>query len=271
MSDSATAAPGRANPLVTVQPGTGESALYCFHPLSGSAAVYGPLVARIGRDQQAYGLQAVGLLDGWSPDPTVTAMARRYATAIQPHATAPAVFLGYSLGGVLAVETAGLLADRLRVPPRVVLIDCDPLYLPRDDSGPWQVLVRQTLGIDLPVAGLAALPVADALAEVRAAGARQGRIPARMSLDRLAVMLRVCEANETAAARHVTLPYPGTVHVVRSAGAEPGGDSWHAFADRAVVTVVPVGHHDIMGAAGVPVVADVVRALLPVIRRARGR
>lgn len=144
----------------------------------------------------------------------------------------------------------------------MVLIDCDPLYRPREEGGPWQILARQALGIELPVDGLAVLPAEQALERVRAAGARQGRIPVRMSLERLAVMLKVCEANEAAAARHVPMPYPGTVHLIRSAGAVPDADPWHAFAERAVVSVVAVGHHDIMGAVGVPHVADVVRPLL---------
>jgi thioesterase domain-containing protein len=257
-------------PLVTVQPGTAGPPVYCFHPQGGSAAVYGPLAARIGRDHLVYGLQSIGLLPGHDPDRTVAAMAHRYAGAVAAHRLDGAVLLGYSLGGVLALETARLLRER-REEPRVVLVDCDPLYAPRPGSGPWQTLVRQVLNIDLPVEPLADLPVERALETVRTAGARQGRIPARMNLDRLARMLDVCQANEAAAADHVPLPFPGTVHVVRSAGASPDGDVWDAFADRTVVSVVDVDHHDIVDRRGVPAVADVVRSLLRPALDAHGR
>lgn len=249
-------------PLVTVQPGAGPPVV-CFHPQGGSAAVYGPLAAHIGRDHLVHGLQSVGLTAGHEPDRTVEDMARRYADAVEALPLPGAVFLGYSMGGVLALETARLLGERGTPVERVILVDCDPLYAPRPGGGPWATLVRQVLNIDLPVEPLDGLPVGQALETVRAAGARQGRIPARMSLDRLARMWDVCRANEEAVARHVPAPYPGAVHVVRSAGATPDGDVWDAFADRAVVTVVDVDHHDIVDRNGAPAVADVVRSLLP--------
>lgn len=245
-------------PLVTVQPGGEGPPLYCFHPQGGSAAVYGRLAAHIGRDHLVYGLQSIGLVAGHEPDRTVAAMAHRYADALAAHRNDDAVLLGYSMGGVLALETARLLGGR----GRVVLVDCDPLYAPRPGGGPWHTLVRQVLNIDLPVEPLDGMPVPRALETVRTAGARQGRIPARMSLDRLNRMLEVCQANESAAADHVPMPYPGTVHVVRSAGATPDADVWDAFADRAVVSVVEVDHHDIVDRRGAPAVAEVARSLL---------
>lgn len=254
-----------ARTLVWVQQGVAGPPIYCFHPLGGSAAVYGQLAIHIGRHQPVRGLQAIGLQPGCDPDRTVADMARRYAAEIrQDRPPARPVFVGYSMGGVLAVETARRLSAELPEPPAVVAIDCDPLYSTGDDAGPWRVLAHQVLAIDLPVQRLAQSSIPDGLALVRAAAAEQGRIPLRFPLDRLHAMLRVCQANERAAAAHVPSHYPGTVHVLRPAtsGAVAGGDMWNGFADHVALSLVAADHHTIMGTPGYPLVAARIRELI---------
>lgn len=264
--------------LVWVQHGPIGTPLYCFHPFGGSAAVYGQLAIHIGRDQPVRGLQAVGLLPGQEPDRTVPDMARRYAEEIQldlshlpPAAREPMdpptrqpVFVGYSMGGVLAVETARQLVTRLPEPPVVMVVDCDPVYHSSNGTGPWRILVEQVLAVDLQMTDLIGRPVREGLALVRAAAAEQGRIPLRFPLDRLHAMLRVCEANERAAARHVPAHFPGNLHVLRPAVSMPmtGADQWSAFADRVEVAAVPGDHHNLLGPVGYPFVAARIRALL---------
>jgi thioesterase domain-containing protein len=255
--------------LVPIQPGTVGPPVYCFHPFGGSAAPYGGLAAQLGRDRLVKGLQAVGLAAGGRPDRTVPEMARRYAAEITTDpvalAAGPVLLLGYSMGGVLAVETARLLRDRLPE-PAVVLVDCDPRYAP-DAAGPWHILVRQVLDVDLPPERLAGLPRRDALALLRSVAAEQRRLPARFGLDRLERMFQVCQYNERAAASHVPERYPGTVHVLRTTGATPNvardaeSDVWNGFADDVRLHTLPMGHHDVMGPAGYPHVAAYVRRL----------
>jgi thioesterase domain-containing protein len=254
--------------VVAVQPGTAGPPVYCFHPLGGSAAVYGDLATHLGRDRIVYGVQAVGLLPGQEADRTVARMARRYATAIaeQPPAEAP-LFLGYSMGGVLALETARLLP--VHVPqPRIVAIDCDPTYAVGADGGPWKILVHQVLNLDLELDELAGLSTVEALIRIRAAGAAQRRLPARFGLDRLERMLMVCRVNEQAAAAHVPAYYSGTVHAFRStagstdSGVARGPDSWTLFCDEVVVHPVPADHHTIMSPSGYPIVAERLRHLV---------
>jgi thioesterase domain-containing protein len=265
---SVVGSPPRA--LVSVQTGAVGPPVYCFHPFGGSAAPYGGLAAHLGRDQLVKGVQAVGLEEGWTPDRSVPDMARRYASEIaadaQSYGAGPVLLLGYSMGGVLAVETGRLLRART-VEPTVVLVDCDPRYSPQQ-GGPWHILVHQVLALDLPLEQVVGLSRPDALAVVRSAAAAQRRLPARFNLGRLERMFQVCQHNDRAAAAHVPAHYPGTVHVLRSTGDEPptGGeptaDAWHAYAGRAVVHTVPTNHHDIMGPAGYPHVAAHVRRLL---------
>lgn len=250
--------------VVAVQPGTDGPPVYCFHPLGGSAAVYGDLALHLGRDQLVYGVQAVGLDPGREPDRTVPAMARRYAAEIaaQPPAEG-ALFIGYSMGGVLALETARLMPVGLP-PPRVVVIDCDPTYRAGADGGPWPILVRQVLNLELDLDELAELSTMEALARVRAAGSAQRRLPARFDLNRLDRMLTVCRINEQAAAAHVPAYYAGTVHAFRSGDATAVGrpDAWAPYCDEVVVHPVPADHHTIMSPAGYPLVAQRLRHLL---------
>jgi len=132
--------------IVCLQPGkAGARPLYCFHPFGGSAAVYGPLAPHIHPELPVYGLQSVGLIPGREPDTGVTGMADRYAAEILHRSPPfPALLVGYSMGGIIAVETA----RRLPASPPVVLIDSDPLYN-HDTVDPWGILVRQVFDIEL--------------------------------------------------------------------------------------------------------------------------
>jgi len=236
--------------LVTIRAGTVGPPVYCFHPLGGSAAVYGPLAALLDTGIPVFGLQSAGLVSGQEPDRSVPDMASRYARELDP--PPGSIFLGYSFGGIVAFETLRLLdADAATL----MLIDTDPLYTPAQNSGPWHILTRQVLDIALPPGELAELSTTDALERVRAAAAAEGRLPSRFQLDRLARMLEVCRANERAAARHVPAPYRGPTHVFRSRGLT-GGDVWAAFAPNLTVHPVPVDHRDILGPVGYPYLVD---------------
>lgn len=99
-------------PVVVAFTGAGESAL-AFVPL-----------ARLLPEYRVIGVQARGLERRAIPDYTVTAAARRAArhlTHAEPDG--PLLFIGHSLGGVIAMETARTLAARGRVVDHVVCLD----------------------------------------------------------------------------------------------------------------------------------------------------
>ncbi|CAM2068730.1 Amino acid adenylation domain-containing protein [Sulfidibacter corallicola] len=92
---------------------TGRSKVFAFPPMLGFAMVYRPLAERL-PDLSLYGFDFTNV-----PDP-----AERYADhieAIQP--TGPLKLMGYSAGGNLAFETAGVLEARGRTLECLVLID----------------------------------------------------------------------------------------------------------------------------------------------------
>lgn len=268
-TDGSDESPARA--LVVVQAGSAGPATYCFHAFGGSVAPYGQLATHLGRDRRLFGLQAVGLHPGTAPHRSVLAMAHRYAMEIADDApVGPAVFLGYSMGGQLALETARLLTNLLDEPPLVVAVDSDPRYRSQRPEDAWSLLVHQVLNLDSPVPGLSARPRTEALAAVRAAAAAERKLPPRFSLERLARMADVCQANERAAAQYRPQPYAGRTASVRStataAGLTPSApDPWAEYVPHLVTRYVPGDHHSIMTKAGYPLLAAVIRELLDTV------
>ncbi|MGI5212812.1 thioesterase domain-containing protein [Plantactinospora sp. CA-290183] len=257
-------APARC--MTVVQKGTAGPPLYCFHAFGGTVAPYGELAPHIGRDRLVLGLESAGLSQEESGDPAVLDMAHRYATEIAADPPAGrSLFLGYSLGAVLALEAARLLADLLDEPPLVVAVDGDPAYRSTGSDTAWSILTNQVLNVDLVTDGFSALPREAALTEVRAAAAAQRRVPPRYPLERLGRILDVCRHNEAAAAAYRPRPYPGPVLSIRSSdpagGSSDAPDPWSPQISRLTVRRLPGDHQSIMSSAGYPALAALIRDL----------
>ncbi|MYS21747.1 Thioesterase domain-containing protein [Streptomyces sp. DvalAA-14] len=101
-----------------------------FHALGGGMIPYLGLVAHLARKGPVHGIRALGLEPGEDPDASVPAMADRYAALLSTLPSPPDLLVGWSMGGLLAYETAQRLpAGR---PPDLLLIDSSPA--PRDGT-----------------------------------------------------------------------------------------------------------------------------------------
>jgi thioesterase domain-containing protein len=98
--------------------------VHCVHAVSGSPLTYLPLASRLGGRFAVTGVQSVGLSPGRPPQERVLAMAGSYAAAITAEGpSAEGVLLcGWSMGGLIAFEMAGILLGR-GIPVRVAMID----------------------------------------------------------------------------------------------------------------------------------------------------
>ena len=107
-SASGTATVPKWSPLVAICQGqAGHPPLFCVHAAGGNVINFKRLATELGPEQPFYGLQAQGV-DGHRPAlATIQAMAAQYVEAIRSvDPQGPYWLLGYSAGGVIALEMA---------------------------------------------------------------------------------------------------------------------------------------------------------------------
>ncbi len=116
---------------------------FCVHPVSGSVSRYYDLARHLGRDRPFFGIQSAGL-DGREPPLTrIPRMAARYAREIRAIQPAGAILLGgWSLGGIIAFETARQLAAAGEDIALLAIIDAKaPGFLSIERRDPVQLLI----------------------------------------------------------------------------------------------------------------------------------
>jgi thioesterase domain-containing protein len=106
---------------------TGDRApLFCVHPVSGSAYLYLVLADRLHQEQPIYGLEAPGYDDDRPPLTSLPAMSACYTSILREHwPDRPYVLLGWSLGGVVALDMAQRLTADGATVPLVVMVDAE--------------------------------------------------------------------------------------------------------------------------------------------------
>jgi len=166
-------APAGTGPVIDL--GTaGTVPAYLLHAVGGSVFEYAALVRELAGRYRLYGIEAGGLRADTRPAGSLAEMADRYAQAIRTcQPTGPYRLIGWSMGGVLAFETARRIEDSGGTVGLVVLIDT-----------PYRTVASYADSAE----GLAALFVADAL---RASGGTPGpgTAPVAEQLDGLAARL----------------------------------------------------------------------------------
>jgi thioesterase domain-containing protein len=102
---------GRPELLVRLRDG-GRPALFCVHPISGSAYAYRGLAGRLPAEQPVYGIEAPGFDNDRAPVASLPRLADEYTAMLRAFAPGQRYhLLGWSLGGTIAFE----IAKRLRL------------------------------------------------------------------------------------------------------------------------------------------------------------
>lgn len=110
-----------AAPVVSIQPNGTKPAIYCIGPGNGELLLFRQLSLELGQDQPIYGLQPFSLVDRLT---TVETVAAAYIEQLQESGEPrPFCLLGYSFGGLVAVEMARQLRKNGARPPLVALLD----------------------------------------------------------------------------------------------------------------------------------------------------
>ncbi|MFF4919420.1 amino acid adenylation domain-containing protein [Kitasatospora sp. NPDC001261] len=262
---------GRAA-LVTVR-GTGaRPPLFLVHPVGGDVLCYAGLAALLDGDQPVHALQypeADAEADpGAQPAPrTVAELAAHYADAITARfPDGPYRLGGWSMGGVIALETARLLTDRGAAVELVAAVDlleppgrtepaAEPALLARfarDLAGlaghDWNPGPEEFEPVD------GGSPVEELLTRARRAGVLPEEIDGA-TLERLAGrFLRLSRA----LAEHRPVPYRGRVRLLRAMDGASTATTrrWlELLGDRAESVDVPGDHYSVMRAPYLPTLA----------------
>jgi thioesterase domain-containing protein len=123
--------PPRFSPLVKIKDGAADPPIFIVHGLAGTVPFFG-LARHIRTGNAVYGIQAQGLDGVNAPLDRIEDMAALYLAAIkslQPHG--PYILIGYSFGGLVALEMARRLTESGEPIALLALVDAypDPRYL----------------------------------------------------------------------------------------------------------------------------------------------
>lgn len=117
--------------LVLLKPGANNIPVFLAHGLGGSVIDFFQPVRHIESDHPIYGLQSKGIDGLDEPPERIEDMAEFYLHAlreVQP--CGPYILIGYSLGGLVALEMAQRLTENGEEIALLCMIDAYPRYLP---------------------------------------------------------------------------------------------------------------------------------------------
>ncbi len=210
--------------------------LVCVHPLGGTVFCYQELIARLAPDRPCFGLEAKGLENDEAPAATFEAMAAGYAhTLVAARGPGPFHLVGWSLGGIIALEIARALGPSVIASTTLIDTYVPSVYARRDDDFSRTLhLFAYHLQIDAPADELRGLAPDAAIARVVELGHRARRIPAHLGVDHLARRFAVFTAMMQASTRYTPPPAVTgrTVFVHASEKMDDGGvlfdsaDAW---------------------------------------------
>ena len=99
--------PRKRGLLVPIQKNGSGTPLFCVHGIGGEVLSFEPVTRHLGEAFSVYGIRALGILEGETPDTSIVRMAERYVDEIRTVCPdGPFRLLGYSSGGTIAYEMA---------------------------------------------------------------------------------------------------------------------------------------------------------------------
>ena len=131
---------------VTMKPGAGGPPLFMVPAAAGSILQIAPIAAALSVPTAVYAIKPRGMEPGETPCDNLAEMAEHaigVMTQIEPDG--PYLLVGYSAGGLVALEAARRLAARGRAVPLVVLLDTYPSRETWPLTCHIEILARQAL------------------------------------------------------------------------------------------------------------------------------
>ena len=223
---------GHQSLLVPLRPGGTRTPLFCVHPLGGHVFCYAELARLLRPGRPVHGLRARGIEGEADPDDEIPQMAQRYLAEIQAaQPTGPVALVGWSMGGIVALE----LAQQLQAAGRSVrLLATIDAYWPAAFQKPPMLERLRARG----VTGMAEW----SLRKLLEVGTETAWAPTREE-----PLARVQAAARRASEQYVPSPYPGSVLFYQSSDQLPGLQStlevWEEVAGPRFEVLHTQGNH----------------------------
>jgi pimeloyl-ACP methyl ester carboxylesterase len=117
----------RSSQCLLLKHGQPQVPLFLLHGLGGNVMEFFSFVKHLDTLHSVYGLQARGIDGVEEPCLTIQAMANYHLSSVKTiHPVGPYLLIGYSLGGLVALEMARLLMEAGESVPLLVMIDSYP-------------------------------------------------------------------------------------------------------------------------------------------------
>jgi thioesterase domain-containing protein len=257
--------------IVPLDPrGTGTP-LFCVHASSGSAYSYLGLARLLGIDRPVYGIEAPGFDGDREPVRSLPALSAEYAETLRSfRSDGDLSLLGWSFGGLIAIDTARRLTAAGTWVRKVIMVD---VSVPRVAELPTEnEIVRRFLHEILATAGAPAAALDRILAgqpdsasgdALFSAAERSGGLPDELDADLLAERYAVFRAHlEASYGFEVAEPYHGPVLHLMASESPHQYMRWGTLTTKLTEHVVAGTHHSIWAGDGLLQLAEQVRAAL---------
>src|SRR6266550_2186830 len=129
----------RSSPFVQIKDGREKPPIFIAHGLGGTAQ-FGELAKHIRTGNPIYGIQAQGVDGTAEPLESVEEMAQLYLDGLEElYPQDPCILIGYSFGGLVALEMAQRLTAKGKKIALLVLLDTypHPRFLPPSHRFRW--------------------------------------------------------------------------------------------------------------------------------------
>lgn len=263
--------PDKHATLVRVQEGdTGRPPVYALPPVSGTVLMYGPVAAAIGPDQPFWAAQSVGLQSGEVPIDTVEGIVADFLPHMRSvHPGGPWHLLGYSMGGVLAYETARQLAAAGEPVGLVGLLDTRSVIdMSEDPDFALRALLLRGLRVDVDIDAVRAMAPAQREELLLRKAIEAGTVPEDFDAERLRRMVDMYQHNLIALDAYRLPRYDGKVVMFRVTDHElepeilPEDLGWRGYASEVDIERVPGQHYTMIQPGNVEVLGAAIRRRL---------
>ncbi|EWM18744.1 alpha/beta fold hydrolase [Kutzneria sp. 744] len=240
---------GWGGALVAIRPNGTRPPLYCVPAVSGSPYAYNGLVRLLDPQQPVYGFEAPGCDNERTPMTSLPDLASVYIDALRANRDGPYHLLGWSMGGVVALEMARRLVSEGAEVPLVVIVDS---VTPQRSELPAEPVLFHSFLYDLVTAGgmdwarVEDVARGDTAESAFAAVERSGLLPEEIDAEYLLDRYAVYRAHMQAVCEYEGCRYGGgPVVSIRAAESSADAMRWELFAADVEKHVVDGDHHSI--------------------------